>query len=153
MSNDSDQEYLCALYVIYAFHIVDTQRLICRRTISIPLPTHHLASSAIRALSVDAELSPLVRRTFYLTAPATTENTTLDSSPIESAVVNPNAEAPSPVVTDGTEATETLTVLHTEYKATTNRMLRVAVNGFMESLGVVLGIMEELDIDVLEKVE
>jgi EKC/KEOPS complex subunit PCC1/LAGE3 len=43
------------------------------------------------------------------------------------------------------------TVLKTEYKATTNRMLRVAVNGFMESLGVVLGIMEELDVDVLGK--
>ena len=44
---------------------------------------------------------------------------------------------------------ETLTVLRTGYKATTNRMLRVAVNGFMESLGVVLGVMEELDVDVL----
>jgi EKC/KEOPS complex subunit PCC1/LAGE3 len=43
------------------------------------------------------------------------------------------------------------TVLKTEYKATTNRMLRVAVNGFMESLGVVLGVMEELDVDVLGK--
>ena len=42
-----------------------------------------------------------------------------------------------------------LTVLKTEYRATTNRMLRVAVNGFMESLGVVLGVMEELDVDVL----
>ena len=42
-----------------------------------------------------------------------------------------------------------LMVLRAEYKATTNRMLRVAVNGFMESLGVVLGIMEELDVDVL----
>lgn len=41
-------------------------------------------------------------------------------------------------------------VLRTQYKATTNRMLRVAVNGFMESLGVVLGVMEELDVDVLE---
>lgn len=41
------------------------------------------------------------------------------------------------------------TVLRTEYKATTNRMLRVAVNGFMESLRVVLRIMEELDVDVL----
>ncbi len=30
-------------------------------------------------------------------------------------------------------------------------MLRVAVNGFMESLTVVLRVMEELDIDVLEK--
>ena len=45
-----------------------------------------------------------------------------------------------------------LTVLRTEYKATTNRMLRVAVNGFMESLGVVIGIMEELDVDVLAEV-
>lgn len=45
---------------------------------------------------------------------------------------------------------EDLTVLRIEYKATTNRMLRVAVNGFMESLGVVLGVMEELDVDVLE---
>lgn len=42
------------------------------------------------------------------------------------------------------------TVLRTEYSATTNRMLRVAVNGFMESLGVVLQVMEELDVDVLE---
>ena len=40
-------------------------------------------------------------------------------------------------------------VLRTEYKATTTRMLRVAVNGFMESVGVVLGVMEELDVDVL----
>lgn len=44
---------------------------------------------------------------------------------------------------------ERMTTLRTEYKATTNRMLRVAVNGFMESLGVVLGVMEELDVDVL----
>ena len=44
---------------------------------------------------------------------------------------------------------EKLTVLCVEYRATTNRMLRVAVNGFMESLGVVLGVMEELDVDVL----
>jgi EKC/KEOPS complex subunit PCC1/LAGE3 len=41
-------------------------------------------------------------------------------------------------------------VLRTEYKATTNRMLRVAVNGFMESVGVVLSVMEELDADVLD---
>lgn len=36
------------------------------------------------------------------------------------------------------------------YIATTNRMLRVSVNGFMENLGVVLGVMAELDIDVLK---
>jgi EKC/KEOPS complex subunit PCC1/LAGE3 len=40
-------------------------------------------------------------------------------------------------------------ILRTEYKATTNRMLRVAVNGFMESLRLVLEVMEELDVDVL----
>lgn len=28
-------------------------------------------------------------------------------------------------------------------------MLRVAVNGFFESLGVVLGVMKELDVDVV----
>lgn len=44
---------------------------------------------------------------------------------------------------------ESKTVLTTFYAATTNRMLRVAVNGFMESLGVVLAVMEELDVDVL----
>ena len=44
---------------------------------------------------------------------------------------------------------DTRTILETTYQAATNRMLRVAVNGFMESLGVVLGVMEELDIDVL----
>lgn len=37
------------------------------------------------------------------------------------------------------------------YTATTNRMLRVAVNGFFESLGVVLGVMEELDVDTVMK--
>ena len=50
---------------------------------------------------------------------------------------------------DGRLAHEHPTILRTQYKATTNRMLRVAVNGFMESLGVVLGVMEELDVDVL----
>lgn len=36
------------------------------------------------------------------------------------------------------------------YRATTNRMLRVAVNGFFESLNVVLQVIEELDTDVIE---
>ena len=42
-------------------------------------------------------------------------------------------------------------MLRTEYKATTNRMLRVAVNGFFESLNVVVQVMEELDVDVLHE--
>jgi len=43
----------------------------------------------------------------------------------------------------------TPTTLTTYYSATTNRMLRVAVNGFFESLGVVLACMRELDGDVV----
>ncbi|KAF4313118.1 putative transcription factor pcc1 [Botryosphaeria dothidea] len=46
---------------------------------------------------------------------------------------------------------ETPNVLDVNYTATTNRMLRVAVNGFFESLGVVLGVMEELDVDTVMK--
>ncbi|RDW86511.1 CTAG/PCC1 family protein [Aspergillus mulundensis] len=97
----------------------------CTLTISLPLPSNRLASSAMRALEVDAELSPHVRRYF--------------------AVRSPNPED------QNTNSDEGKTVLETTYKATTNRMLRVAVNGFMESLGVVLGVMEELDVDVLKE--
>jgi EKC/KEOPS complex subunit PCC1/LAGE3 len=96
-----------------------------KRTISLPLPSNRLASSALQALEVDAELSPFVRRSFALKTPI--QNST----------------------TDEDEAAKT--VLETTYRATTNRMLRVAVNGFMESLGVVLGVMEELDVDVLSE--
>ena len=92
--------------------------------ISIPFPTTRLASSALRALQVDEELSSLVQRSFSLTSNVSSK----DFLEIKQ---------------------EEDTILITEYKATTNRMLRVAVNGFMESLGVVLGVMEELDIDVL----
>ncbi|OIW35389.1 Pcc1-domain-containing protein [Coniochaeta ligniaria NRRL 30616] len=41
-------------------------------------------------------------------------------------------------------------ILRAEYVATTNRMLRVAVNGFMDSLALVLEVMEKLDEDVLD---
>ncbi|KAK4202460.1 transcription factor Pcc1-domain-containing protein [Triangularia verruculosa] len=40
--------------------------------------------------------------------------------------------------------------LKVQYKATTNRMLRVAVNSFFDSLALVLEVMEELDEDVIE---
>ncbi|KAF7878987.1 hypothetical protein EAF04_000189 [Stromatinia cepivora] len=94
----------------------------CSLTIDIPLPTARLASAALSALSVDAELSPLVRRTFTLISPSSDTSVPADSK----------------------------SIFRTIYRATTNRMLRVAVNGFMESLSVVLGVMEELDVDVLE---
>lgn len=41
-------------------------------------------------------------------------------------------------------------MLRTVYRATTNRMLRVAVNGFFESMGVALQVIQELDLDVLQ---
>jgi EKC/KEOPS complex subunit PCC1/LAGE3 len=92
--------------------------LIGHSTLSIPFPTAHLASTAQRALSVDAELSPLVRRSLTLT------------SNLQSSEAN---------------------VLQVNYAATTNRMLRVAVNGFIESVGVVIGVMKDLDIDVMNE--
>lgn len=107
------------------------------RTISIPLPSHHLASSALRALQVDQELSPAVRRSFSL-AKREPNPQTESTSPANGVVAE----------TSGVDE-EALTVLQTDYKATTNRMLRVAVNAFMDSLGVVLNVMEELDVDML----
>jgi EKC/KEOPS complex subunit PCC1/LAGE3 len=105
------------------------------RTISLPLPTHRLASSALQTLEVDTELSPFVRRTFTLTSPSSD---------------NPSEPQEKKQKQDPDESK---TVLQTTYRATTNRMLRVAVNGFMESLGVVLGVMAELDVDVLKAEE
>ncbi|KGO76315.1 EKC/KEOPS complex, subunit Pcc1 [Penicillium italicum] len=101
-------------------------------TISLPLPTNRLASCALRALEVDPELSPFVRRTLTIGSPA--------------------VEAPSQPQEkkQRQDPDESKTVLQITYIATTNRMLRVSVNGFMQSLGVVLGVMAELDIDVLK---
>jgi EKC/KEOPS complex subunit PCC1/LAGE3 len=89
----------------------------------------------MRALQVDAELSPLVKRTFSIASTRAASGPSLQSNGVEERH-------------DASD--EDSTVLRTEYRATTNRMLRVAVNGFMESLGVVLRVMEELDVDVLE---
>nr|OQO17960.1 hypothetical protein B0A51_13545 [Rachicladosporium sp. CCFEE 5018] len=97
----------------------------CTLTINTPFPTSRLANIALRSLSVDEELSPLVKRSFSLADGPT--------SPIESDTGNIQ------------------TVLKTEYRATTNRMLRVAVNGFFESLIVVMQVMEELDVDVIQE--
>lgn len=81
-----------------------------------PLPTARLASTALQALRVDPELSPLVQRQLSV-------------------------------------ASDQDTVLTVDYQATTNRMLRVAVNSFMESLRLVLEVMEQLDVDVLPQTE
>lgn len=89
-------------------------------TVDVPFPTPRLASVALKALQVDKELSPLVRRTLSVATP--------EVSSVEGEGSN---------------------ILRTEYKATTNRMLRVAVNSFMESLYLVIEVMEQLDEDVL----
>ncbi|KAF2126866.1 Pcc1-domain-containing protein [Dothidotthia symphoricarpi CBS 119687] len=94
-------------------------------TLHIPFPTAHLASVARLALSVDAELSPLVRRSFALVTLSQSSSSPQDSSATDKSVLQVN------------------------YAATTNRMLRVAVNGIFESLGVVIGVMKDLDVDVL----
>lgn len=95
---------------------------------------------------MDAELSPLVQRSFRLVSPDENEKYG-DNSPISIHLPDGNA------ATDGAQSvipsTEENSVLRTEYRATTNRMLRVSVNGFIESMGVVLGAMQELDVDVL----
>ncbi|EXJ54338.1 hypothetical protein A1O7_09677 [Cladophialophora yegresii CBS 114405] len=101
------------------------------RVVDVPLLSNRLASTAMRALQVDAELSPLVRRNFTVVA--------------ADRVNGDVAEEQKNAADDSHK-----TILRTEYSATTNRMLRVAVNGFMESLGVVLQVMQELDVDVLE---
>ncbi|ETS06255.1 Pcc1-domain-containing protein [Trichoderma reesei RUT C-30] len=90
----------------------------CSMQLHIPFPTPRLASTALKALQVDPELSPLVQRTLSVTQTQT-------------------------------QTGEDAQVLRVEYRATTNRMLRVAVNSFMEGLKLVLEVMEQLDVDVL----
>ncbi|KAI9827093.1 MAG: hypothetical protein M1826_006457 [Phylliscum demangeonii] len=100
--------------------------------ITIPLPTHRLASSALRALQVDRELSGHVRRSSSLQAVAGGGDATATADHSHGQV---NAGQP--------------VALKMLFEATTNRLLRVAVNGFLESMAVVLQVMEELDVDVL----
>lgn len=88
-----------------------------------PFPDERLAKIALRTLSVDKELSPLVDRT-------------LDA--VERAEHQSN----------GVVAVSSKSILRATYRATTNRMLRVSVNGYLESLKTVVQVMEELDVDV-----
>lgn len=87
----------------------------------------------------------MVRRTFSLVSLAD-DKAASSNGLSEASVANGSA---STEAVNGDISIEEKTVLRTEYKATTNRMLRVSVNGFFESMGVVLGVMQELDVDVL----
>lgn len=134
MAGDTDAEFPCALYVVSAPLAPRPSLPTClcfqlakkknphRRTLDVPFPTARLASVALKAIAVDKELSPLVRRTFSTVAVPAND-------------------------TQGAEES----VLRIEYKATTNRMLRVATNSFMDGLSLVLEVMEILDVDVLEE--
>lgn len=90
-----------------------------------------LASCAVRALDVDQELSSQVRRS-------------LTARPRQGIVEGDAISNSSTGTHDEVEAE-----LSALFEASTNRLLRVAVNGFMESLRLVIGVMEELDVDVL----
>jgi EKC/KEOPS complex subunit PCC1/LAGE3 len=87
----------------------------------------------MRAIAVDKELSALVSRSFSLTSAQSVVTAGTDGG----------------LAGTGVEGDGDKTVLEVRYAATTNRMLRVAVNGFFESLRVVLHVMEELDVDVV----
>ncbi|KAG6037945.1 hypothetical protein E4U41_004649 [Claviceps citrina] len=114
--------------------MVSSDQFPCSISLHVPLPTARLATTALQALQVDPELSPLVQRHF----------STGSSSP------QVQDEEEEQEQGQGCEPESVLTV---RYQATTNRMLRVAVNSFMDSLKLVLEVMEQLDVDVLEDVE
>ncbi|EXM11244.1 hypothetical protein FOIG_01020 [Fusarium odoratissimum NRRL 54006] len=98
----------------------------CSIVLNVPFPTVRLATTALKAIQVDPELSPLVRRQLTV--------------------------VPAPTSTQGSPSggDADVRLLEVQYRATTNRMLRVAVNGFMESLKLVVEVMEQLDTDVLD---
>jgi len=104
----------------------------CKLVLDIPFPSARLAKTALRALSVDKELSVLVHRTFEL------GSNTSEANGATNGVTNGTGE----------EEEERKTVLKVVYQAATNRMLRVSVNGFFESLRLVVQVMEDLDVDV-----
>ncbi|KAG5749791.1 hypothetical protein H9Q69_005105 [Fusarium xylarioides] len=100
----------------------------CSIVLNVPFPTARLATTALKAIQVDPELSPLVRRQLTVVpAPTSTQGSS-----------------------SGGDADADVQLLEVQYRATTNRMLRVAVNGFMESLKLVVEVMEQLDTDVLD---
>jgi EKC/KEOPS complex subunit PCC1/LAGE3 len=103
----------------------------CSIVLNVPFPTARLATTALKAIEVDPELSPLVRRQLTV-VPAPTSKSTQGSPTGQDADADADAW-----------------LLEVQYRATTNRMLRVAVNGFMESLKLSVEAMEHLDADVL----
>lgn len=108
--------------------ITTTDHETCR-IIDVPFPTARLAAIALKALSVDKELSPSVRRSFSVRSAETSEGASTSDA--------------------GNDGPNENSILRTVYEATTNRMLRVSVNAFLDHVGLVVDVMEGLDVDVL----
>ncbi len=162
-------DFPCSLYVLPAHSPSKRPLTTPRRIIRIPFPSPRLAIIALRALAADQELSPLVRRFFSLDSIASTPAPITDASPAPptndlnpsprtggALLLGPGTHAfgppqPASSVSDAKTPVDggEDSVLVTHYSATTNRMLRVAVNGFFESVGVVIACMRELDVDVV----
>lgn len=70
----------------------------------------------------------------------------LASAALDALQVDPEL---SPLVRRQLSLDDSRTLLCIDYQATTNRMLRVAVNSFMDSVKLVLEVMEHLDVHVL----
>ncbi|KAF2172456.1 hypothetical protein M409DRAFT_17688 [Zasmidium cellare ATCC 36951] len=136
----------------------------CSLTVYVPFPSHRLAKAAAQTLSVDPELSKLVTRSFSLVKSLPDSATAVQGDTFKASLVvnaaptqpiqEPSTSGPVGSLENGqkeVEAEMEPTILKTEYSATTNRMLRVAVNGFFDSLGTVIQVMEELDTDVIHE--
>lgn len=95
----------------------------------------------------------MVRRNFSLHPPSDDPPNAVEGDPLRASLLTNAAPTTSLDAVHSTQPSseqEDATVLRTIYRATTNRMLRVSVNGFFESLNVVLQVMQELDVDVLQ---
>lgn len=115
--------------------------------LNVPFPTCRLSSIAMKALAVDKELSPLVQRRFSTVTAASITNSSSSGSGSGSISTSTGT---STSISKGLDGGDDDCVLRVHYSATTNRMLRVAVNSFMDSLALILEVMEKLDVDVLE---
>ncbi|KOS16876.1 hypothetical protein ESCO_004871 [Escovopsis weberi] len=112
----------------------------CSLDLSVPFPSARLATIALQTLQVDKELSPLVQR-----------HISLASSPEPGPGPEPqhSLEEPAHVGSDDSPDSPRPATLEVRYRAATNRMLRVAVNSFLDSLGLAVEVMQYLDEDVL----
>lgn len=118
--------------------------LTSRRTsvLDIPFPTPRLALIALRSLRVDKELSSLVARSFELVVDEGN-----GASSTEAAIVNDGSGESREA--DGAEEAGRGTILRAHYRASTNRMLRVAVRSYLDSVALVLDVMASLDSDIV----